>query len=304
MRNVLFAAMLLLASSAMARAEGFSSRVAAGLLVINQADNLNGRGHATLSSLNEKPKQFTRLFPVPMVELRYAWEGNSVYFGSPPDEPVALNLGYRRRLEKGAMSVSAFYSFFGREWQNPYLVGTPRSETRVNSYGGRLAFEDIGGSPFTLAVKGTVKSVVDEGLTGDLRRDGTQLDVDLSWQYRLSEGWTMVPQAGYRRGEYLGAANSFHGASLGLGANWQSGDLLIATRLTGTLASYDQVHPVFTTTRRDLGYRFSSMARLGNPFGWRNYNATAGIIHQWTGSNIDFFESRSLIGIAAFGYQF
>jgi hypothetical protein len=147
MFKLIIVAMLLLASTATALADGFSSRVAAGLLVIDQADNQNGRGHATLDSLNDKPRSTTRLIPVPQFELRYSWDSSSVFIGSPIDEPTGLNLGYRRKLEKGALTGSAFYSFFGREWQNPYLVGTPRSETRVNTYGGRVAFEEIGSTP-------------------------------------------------------------------------------------------------------------------------------------------------------------
>lgn len=287
-----------------AGADGFSSRIGVGLLVLNHADNLSGRGNSTLGSLNDKPRSFTRVYPVPAIELRYSWEGNTVFYGASADEPLGIGLGYRRKLDKGAVSGSAFYSFFGREWQNPYLVGTPRSETRVNSYGGRVAFEEVGGTPLTLAVKGSVKNIVDEELSGELRRDGGLLDVDLSWRQRLSQSWVVVPLLGYQRGDYLGDANSFHGARFGVGADWRGGDLMIATRLSGSVSNYDELHPIFNKTRRDTGYRFSSFARLENPFGWRNYFASAAIIHSNSESNIDFFTTGSLIGLAAFGYQF
>jgi len=137
---------LLLVTISIAAADSFSSRIGVGLLVINHADNLSGRGNPTLGSLNDKPKSFTRVYPAPVIELRYSWEGNTVYYGSSTDEPLGIGLGYRRKLDKGAVSGSAFYSFFGREWQNPYLVGTPGIETPVNS-NGRIAFEEIGGTP-------------------------------------------------------------------------------------------------------------------------------------------------------------
>lgn len=296
---------LVLAFTANAQADGFSSRIAAGLLVINQADNQNGRGYATLNALNEKPRSFNRLLPIPLIELRYTHGDNSVFLGSPVDDPVAFSLGCRRKLDKGgALSGSVFYSFFGREWQDPYLVGVPRTDTRVHSYGARMAFEDMGGTPLTVAVKGTVKALADEQLTGDLRRDGARLEVDLSWRQRFSRGWTLVPLAGYQKGEYEGDANSYHGGNLGLGANWQAGNLLVASRVSGSFASYDRTHPVFGTIRRDHGYRMSCTATLDDPFGYLNYFTTAGLVHQRTGSNIDFFESRSLVAFAAIGYQF
>lgn len=296
--------LLLFASTASALADGFSSRISAGLLFIDQADNLNGRGYSVLNSLNEKPRSFSNLIPVPRFELRYSRGDNSVQFGSPVDEPAGLTLGYRRKLVKGALSGSAFYSFFGREWQNPYLVGTPRSETRVQTYGGRVAVEEIGGTPLNLAVRGTLKKVDDEGLSGDLRRDGARLDVELNWRQRLAGGWSIVPSAAYQRGEYSGAANSFHGASLGLGVDWLAGDLLVITRLSGNQASYDRPHPVFNTTRRDRGYRVSSNAVLDKPFGWNNCFASAGIFYQRIDANIEFFETRSFVGLASIGYKF
>ena len=304
MINAGLAALLLVLMPVIAIADGFSSRIGVGLLVMNQADNLSGRGNSTLGSLNDKPQTITRVYPAPVIELRYSWERNTVYYGSSTDEPLGIGLGYRRKLDKGAVSGSAFYSFFGREWRNPYLVGPPRSETRVNSYGGRVAFEEIGGTPLTLAVKGTVKNIVDEELAGELRRDGALLDVDLSWRQRISENWMIVPLLGYQRGDYLGAANSFHGVRFGVGVDWVGGNLLIATRIGGSVSDYDEIHPKFNKTRRDTGYRFSSIARLENPFGWRNYFASAAIMHSQSDSNIDFFTTRSLVGLAAFGYQF
>ncbi len=302
--NAVPAALLLVFMPVIAAADGFSSRIGVGLLVMNQADNLSGRGNSTLGSLNDKPQTITRVYPAPVIELRYSWERNTVYYGSSTDEPLGVGLGYRRKLDKGAVSGSAFYSFFGREWQNPYLVGTPRSETRVNSYGGRIAFEEIGGTPLNLAVKGTVKNIVDEELTGELRRDGALLDVDFSWRQRISENWMIVPLLGYQRGDYLGAANSFQGVRFGVGVDWVGGNLLIATRIGGSVSDYDEIHPKFNKTRRDTGYRFSSIARLENPFGWRNYFTSAAILYNRSDSNIDFFATRSLVGLAAFGYQF
>ena len=304
MINVVFTVLGLISMPVIAAADGFSSRFGAGLLVVNHADNLSGRGNPALGSLDDKPRTITRVYPAPVIELRYSWEGNTVFYGSSTDEPLGIGLGYRRKLDRGALSGSAFYSFFGREWQNPYLVGTPRSETRVNSYGGRVAFEEIGGTPLTLAVKGAVKNIVDEELTGELRRDGALLDVDLSWRQLMSKSWMIVPLLGYQRGDYLGAANSFHGVRLGVGVDWLGGDLLIATRIGGSVSDYDESHPIFNKTRRDTGYRFSSIARLENPFGWRNYFASAAIIHSRSDSNIDFFATGSLIGLAAFGYKF
>lgn len=295
---------LLLVSAVPVLADGYSARVAAGLLLLEQSGNLNGRGPATINSLNERPASFARLLPVPLIELRYSWGGNSVFFGSPVDQPPGLGIGYHRKLDRGALTGSVFYSFFNREWQDPYLVGTPRSATTVQTYSGRVACEDIGGTPLTVALKGTVKHVDHEGLSGDLRRDGALLDLELSWRQQVGGGWSLVPLAGYQRGDYLGAVNNFQGGIIGLGANWRSGDLLITTRASGSLNSYDKLNPIFNEARRDSGYRLSSMVILQSPFGWRNIFTSAGFSYQWTDSNINFFDTRTTIIHAALGYKF
>lgn len=294
----------LLVLPAPALAGEVSTRLAAGLLAIEQADNLSGRGHATINALDAKPRPFTRLLAVPLLEVRYTHQGSSIFVGSPVDEPAGLNLGYRRQLDKGAVGGNVFYSGFGREWQNPYLVGIPRNETRVHTYGGRISFEDVGGVPLQLAVKGTVKQVGTEGLSGNLRRDGAKLEVELSWRQHLRDGWAIVPLAAYQRGDYQGAVNSYHGGSLGLGADWHGGDVRLITRLHGNLTAYDQSHPVFNKTRRDHGYRISSMVILDKPFAWQRCFASAGVIHQAAASSIDFFATRTTIGLVTIGYKF
>jgi hypothetical protein len=299
-----FAAAVSLLTVSNAWADGFSGRVGGGVLLISQADNLSGRGQEVLVSRHEKPRSSSIVFPIGLFEVRYAWDDNQVSLGTPLDEPAGLALGYRRKLEQGALTGSMQYSFWGREWQDPYLVGVPRSDTRVHTYGGRVSLEDIGGSPLTLAVKGTVKAVVDEALTGDLRRDGALLDVDMSWRQSLLAGWVLTPTIGYQRGEYLGAVNSFHGGNVGVGAMWRGKDLLFVSRLTGTLAFYDREHPLFNARRHELGGRFNTMLTWSNPFSWQQVFISTGAAIAWSDANIDFFDRQAAFFYATLGYQF
>ena len=270
---------------------------------MNQADNLSGRGYSIVNR-HDRPRIFSRVFPIGLFDLRYAWGENQLSFGTAVDDPAGLTLGFRRTLAKGALTSSLFYSIFGREWQNPYLFGTPRTDTTVHTYGGRVAWEQINGTPLSLSVKGSLKRINNEALTGELRRNGALLDVDLSYRQRLSDEWTLIPYAGYLRGEYDGSANNFNGGIIGLGATWQTGDLKVTTRLAGTLAEHDRVHPVFSQRRHDLGYRFSTLLTWGSPFGWQHWFTSAGIIRSQISSNIDFFVSSATFGYALMGYQF
>ena len=95
------------------------------------------------------------------------------------------NARYRRSLDAGAVTGSLFYSLFGKEWRNPYLVGSRASDTTVYNYGGKLVFEEISGTPLSAEIKTTVKKVEHEDLTGDLRRNGVLVETGLSWQESL-----------------------------------------------------------------------------------------------------------------------
>lgn len=281
----------------------FNSRAGLGLLVMEQADNMSGRGYRVIAG-NERPRAFSRLIPIGLLDTRYTWDNSAISFGTAVDDPAGLTLGYRRKLESGAISAGLFYSIFGSEWRNPYLFGTPRVDTTVHTYGARAAWEEIGGQPFTVAIKGTAKRVANEDLTGVLRRDGVLLDTDISYRRRLNEEWSLVPSVSYLRGQYDGSANNFHGGTFGIGAIWSKDNLVITTRLAGTLAEYDREHPVFDQRRHDLGYRFSTLVNWGSPFGWKQWFTSAGIIHSRVDSNIDFFASRATYGYALMGYQF
>jgi hypothetical protein len=295
---------LILASPPLTRADGLSGRLTAGLLVLDQADNQNGRGHALLTSREARAESTSRLLPVPLLELRYTRGEESIVLGSPVDDPVGLSVAWRRGLAPGALTGSLFYSGFGREWQDPYLVGTPRSETRVRTYGGRVGVESVGGTPLQVGLKGTVRRIEDEGLTGELRRDGARLDLEAGWRQRLGGGWALTPQVTYQRGVYRGEANSFHGGGLGLTADWRSGELLVSTRVSGSLARYDRIHPLFGQTRRDRGYRLGTTLLRDKLFGRPDLFATLTVAHQQTDSRFDFFSSRTTALLAGIGYAF
>lgn len=285
-------------------ADGFSGQVGGGVLAIEQADNLSGRGNATIGSLHEKPGSSSIIFPIGVLEMRYAWDGKQVSLGTPLDEPAGITVGYRQKLAQGGVAGSVQYSFWGKEWRNPYLVGVARSDTLVHTMSGRLAWEGVAGSPLTLAIKAAGKIIATEELTGDLRRDGVQVDLDVSWRQRLSEEWAIIPTLGYQRGEYVGGVNSFHGGTVGLGVQWRHGDVMLVSRFAGTLIEYDREHPLFNDRRRDYGYRASGLVTWNKPFGWQQVFIGSGGAVGGSDATIDFFDRRTMFVYTTLGYQF
>ena len=303
--RILFLAFtLLLISAVPLPADEISTRVGAGLLVTGLADNMSGRGESTISSLSDRPENVTRITPIMLVDIRRTKDRDTFFFGTPLDEQAAITFGYRRSLDAGAVTGSLFYSLFGKEWRNPYLVGSPRRDTTVFNYGGKLVFEEISGTPLSAEFKTTVKKVEHEDLTGDLRRNGVLVETGLSWKESLGSGWTLTPSAGYRRGQYEGAASSFNGGTVAAALSWKDAKMMISGKASGLIAAYEAHNPLFNKTRNDLGYRLQGTITWTDPLGWNNTYATFGYIHGDTRSNIDFYEISSNTGYAVAGYRF
>ena len=174
----------------------------------------------------------------------------------------------------------------------------------VHNYGGKLVFEEISGTPLSAEIKTTVKKVEHDDLTGDLRRNGLLVEAGLSWLQQMGNAWAFTPSAGYRRGQYEGAANSFNGGTIGLALSWKDKNMVISGKASGLITAYERQNPLFNQTRSDLGYRIQGMATWNDIFGWQKVFATVGYVHGDTWSNIDFYEISSNTGYAVAGYRF
>jgi hypothetical protein len=295
---------LLCFSAGPVTADETTTRIGAGLLVTGLADNLSGRGESTISSLSDRPDNVTRITPIVLFDIRRTKDRDTFFFGTPLDEQAAISLGYRRSLDAGAVTGSIFYSLFGKEWRNPYLVGTPRRDTTAYNFGGRLVFEEISGTPLSAEFKTTVKKIEHEELSGNLRRNGVLVEAGLSWKESLGSGWTLTPSASYRRGQYEGAASSFNGGTVGAALSWKNATMMVSGKAAGLINAYDAHNPLFNKARNDLGYRLQGMVTWTDPFGWQSVYTTIGYIHGDTRSNIDFYEVSSHTGYAVAGYRF
>ena len=288
-------------------AGGFSGRVDAGVLFVNQADNLSGRSSKSIDNLNSKPKSVTHIYPIPMFDLRYRDDAlrNTYRLGTPQDEPGSLAVGVRHEMDKGAFDTSFFYSFTGKEWENPYQL--QRTETDVRNFGFKAAWENIVGSSVSASYKVTVKDV-DRDLSGDLdgrlRRDGFTHRLEANKRIRLNENTTLTPAIALERGDADGSANSYTGGSLSCALLWRQDNLSWTNKLSGSYAAFDETHPVFAKTRKEPGYSFSSMAVLAKPFGMERVSMTLGYIHEQTLPNLDFFAKRADLVFALAGYSF
>jgi len=288
-------------------ADGFTADIGGGVLYINKSDNLWGRGKANISSINAKPQSADRVYPIPAVLLRYRQDSlrNTYYLGATHEDYGRLVVGVKHDLDKGAVDAALFYSFMGREWENPYVLN--RASTGVKSFGLRTGWERIGGGPVSLHYTVSAR-IVDNDVSGslnpDLKRDGTIHRLSANYRIKLGETITLAPFAAYERTFAEGKANRLNVASGGVNLIWKRGNLTWTNRLAGHYGVTDTTQPYYGDNRREPGYAISSLLVLKDPFDFKKYFLTCGFMHEQTFSNIAFFEKRADAAFLLMGYSF
>ncbi|WP_277057030.1 DUF2860 family protein [Trichlorobacter lovleyi] len=305
--SLLLISIILLTVASPSNADSFSADVGAGILVISKSDNLWGRGKSSIASLGDSPKSQTVVMAIPALLLRYRQDSlkNTWFAGATEEDYGRVAIGVKHDLEKGAVDAALFYSFMGSEWEDPYTLN--RNATSVQNFGFRAGWEKIAGSPFAAHYTVSVK-LVNNDLSGerypDLKRDGTKHRLGVTYTLKLADTLTLTPSLAYERESAEGAANRYSSPTGAVSLIWRQQDLSWINRVSGSYAFHDHVNPVFGKTLKEPGYSAASLALWKNPFDFKKYWLTAGIVYEQTLPNITFFEKRSNYFFLLGGYSF
>lgn len=306
-KMLLITAIIFLTTPPHLRADSFSADVGAGMLLISKSDNLWGRGKASLASLSDSPKNQTVVMAIPALLLRYRQDSlkNTWFIGATEEDYGRVAFGVKHDLEKGVFDAALFYSFMGSEWEDPYTIN--RSSTSVQNFGFRTGWERIAGSPFSANYTISAK-LVNNDLSGerypDLKRDGTKHRLGITYTLRLSESLVLTPSLTFEREIAEGAANRYSSPGGAVSLIWRQQNLTWINRVSGSYAFHDRVNPVFGTTLEEPGYSATSLVLWKNPFDFKKYWLTAGIVYEQTLPNITFFEKQSNYFFLLGGYSF
>jgi len=298
---------ILLSAPLPSRADSFSADVGAGMLVISKSDNLWGRGKASISSITASPQNQTVAMAIPTLLLRYRQESlkNTYFLGATEEDYGRVAIGVKHDLEKGTLDAALFYSFMGSEWEDPYTLN--RNSTSVQNFGLRAGWEKIAGSPFSAHYTVAAK-LVNNDLSGarypDLKRDGTKHRLGISYALKLADSLTLTPSLAFEREIAEGSANRYNSPTGAISLVWRLQNITWINRVSGSYAIHDTTNPVFGTTLKEPGYGATSLVLWKNPFDFKKYWLTAGIVYEQTLPNITFFEKRSNYFFLLGGYAF
>jgi hypothetical protein len=297
--------LLLFLSVNQAEAGEFRSKVSVGGFIMNRADNLWGRGVEHIDSLSAKPRGVTHAYPLVMVDIAYKNDAGVEFFlGSPPEEPIGMGIGLRKRSDIGTIGAILFLDFFQQGWENPYLLD--RRATDVSAFGGSMSWNNIFESNIGISYKVSSHRFDTDSIGAlypDLKQDGSSHRFQLSFR-KEAWGLSLAPSMDYERGEFDGASNSYDRYGGGIGISSRIGGLTLMLKGGVHSTRFDKTHPIFLATRDETSYETSLMAIYDSPFGWDRISSTIGYMGRVTDANINFFAAESNVYFATIGYRF
>jgi len=290
---------------------GFSGRIQAGVGYVTSTDQLRKGADKRLDGLNANADRFDRAIPLVLVDLRYTFaSGRQLYFSTPIESggPPGLSLGAVLPIKDGSkLDMAAFGKPFEKVWKDPYLVGERREDTDKVTYGAKLAFSDILGTPTKVSYSLAHANVNDDEIGeiyDTLERDGWLHEAQIEYAIPFGRGMSIVPGFEFSLGDLDGDANSYKGYEFKLGLRKFSPGYVLNIFAGIGRSDYDKTQPVFDKTREDTIYSTFAIFTLPDLLGKEHLFSSLIAGYSRRDSNIGFLDADTFLGGLTIGYKF
>ncbi len=293
-----------------------SGQVAAGIVLVDNADNLSPNGsNSTISNLESSPQRRLTTIPALLPEATYKF-GESDQFAwyfktTPPiDEAGGFVLASGLSYDITGLAViepGVFLVPFAEVWKNPYLVNASRQETDVAAWGAQLACNHILGSEFWVKFAFLSEDVQDDELTmlyPELARDGIIYDIALGYGFFKGSAFPLRTQLSLLKGAYDGDSNSFFKVKAELSGSYAIGRVTIVPSIQYSHKDYDATDPVFDTTRRENGYGGSLVVQYEGLLNIPSLSLQGITGYSRGEANINFYDTEALFGGLGIVYRY
>jgi hypothetical protein len=276
---------------------------------------------SSIQSVNQSPESNDDAFPIISGEVNYAfgdrWEA---FFGGSLEDYVTLDFNTRLGLRKqwdqvGIMGLSLLFTGLPAEvWEDPYLAGTPRSDTDRDSSGLRLDWWHILESNFYLQLVTREIDIDNEasgtdpalGLTPDeillLRRDGDDRRITVG--YRWENGpHTLQPEITIGEDDRDGDAVAADTSAVQLTYSYKATDWRWVSTAQYFNADHDAANPVYDRRIDSDGYALSLAGFRKLHVGDNNWSAYGSLTYADSDSDVDFHDATAFgltLGVAYF----
>ncbi|MDA8136568.1 MAG: DUF2860 family protein [Desulfobacteraceae bacterium] len=290
-------------------ADGFSGHLMAGGAFTAgkpSPDNASANQNPRISSLSQFPEHLTEINPVGTGELNFtfAFTGTTVSLvtGSGPSVFVIS----QPAAETGTFSLGLNY-MKDEVWQDPFIIGTNRTETSRRTKGLALSWDNILNSGFNFSY--ALDDVdIENDLAGKrhqgLKRDGKRHAIKGGSRLFATDTSELSAGVIYERSDMAGKNFSYDGYGIELTHVLRGGGWDLGTAFSVSYHGYDGIHPEFNRDREDRIFILGSAFTLHEPLELKHYFITLFGSAFLNDSSICFYDESSLSGGLGIGYQF
>lgn len=262
-----------------------------------------------IDGLDERAESMSEAFPFIMAEVgyRFADTGTEISVGNQLGQTGEVALSVRQSLQDwGDLGITLGYAC-EEVWENPYLVGVKRDDTKEITTSLGLTYENILGSGALLSI-GSARIEVDDDLIGaietDLDRDGEALKIGAGYVFTLNEKNILTPRIDYIDDNRDGDSHSSKNYRMSLNHTLSLGKLIFISNFSFGMSDFEKEHPIFNRTRDEKTYDVFEYVTYAEPFGWNGFSLNGLIAYSYVDSDIRFFESDLLVVGLGIGYNF
>ncbi|MEJ2642050.1 MAG: DUF2860 family protein [Desulfosarcinaceae bacterium] len=292
-------------------APGWSGRIQAGGFGLQTDSQLSTEGtNRHTDDLDGPAAPHTMITGLASIDLRYQFESGTAFYAGNPLEAgkgLGVSAGVSQPLGASVLDVSVKWLPLEKVWKNPYLTSSARDKTIVDAYGLKVEWQQIGGSPWQLSYaidRFDVRHDHIGDLDEDLRRDGWTHELGAQYTLPLAPGMLLKPHLKYAYADKEGRSNRYHGVEAGGLIQRARPPWVLVGFLSGAYHHYPEDHPLFDKARKDGVLTLFALVTRLNLFGYPRLFASLGAGYIRSDSNIDFFDSQTLLGLTSVGVNF
>jgi len=307
---------------------GWDSTLSVNALYISGHSQLSTNSeNRTTDNLTNSGKSTSETLIIPLNKIFYTFDSlkTQLYFDANNADQITTNgfqyeFGVKHQfIDNSKLTFAVFpkLSIYNEVWEDPFLVGSDREETKQKVGGARIAIEQVFASPFTIKYAVASSSIEDElsgqvqtGIslnteeTNSLKRDSIYQRFSIETMFPIQKGIFLKPTLEKNERDADGEANSYEDYALKLGVIVFRERSFWATTLSIGVQNYEAINPIFDK-KQDLIYGgVSSVFSYKEPLNLKNWNWNLLGSYTLKESNISFYDTRSIFLSTGMSYKF
>ncbi|MCP3926908.1 MAG: DUF2860 domain-containing protein [Desulfobacterales bacterium] len=249
-----------------------------------------------------------------LFNIEYTFESGTVlYLGTPfyDDARDGVTFGVEKEYDN-FISDFAFFANGNEVWKNPYLTNTDRTVTDEFNIGFVYKLIEIYQTGFSTSFKSKYRYIEDDDIGKeeiDLKRDGFIHTIKFDYDHQFNTDDEEPPNnivysLTYNHADMEGESNSYYSLLFGLKGTYWYEDISVGLMTNIEGRKYKKSNPIFNIKKDENILTNGVMITFNNLGKSGNWYLRGGFSVVNVFSNIDFYESDSLMCLASIGYNF